>query len=512
MFELYTDPSFFLNIISVSSFVFIFLLWFLALYMLRDLVKYKFNKDTPAYYPLLGSLVICGANYLGFSINLYGIIPIFLGLAYYSLKWIPIKSLKWINFSSLLLVLTISCFYTFFNYKIHFLTRSYLHSNDILHYRFIFHPFFEIYKPGDLLGKVTFTINNELVTFQNDPLQTRIYMFYYTLIAIGLSIWTYIYFDVKKRHNLKIKNKPIPSLEKDGHNQKNIEISSTTTIEKQEKESNMKMVNLLEEKYSDLNLKSIELREQILAIKELEFEMKVAKHNLEHHPIFNSIKTAEDLKIFMETHVYCVWDFMSLLKKLQNDLCCTQVPWTPRKNGNLARLINDIVTAEETDVMPDGNYASHFEIYLMAMEEVGANTQSIKSFIQRVEENREYIDAIPEPARAFVQSTLDIALNKTTHETLGSFCNGRETVIPSMFRKLLADWKLTEQDAPMFHYYLIRHIELDGDEHGPAAERMMADLTKDNPQHYIELLKASIQSIQDRIQLWNQLQLKIERK
>jgi hypothetical protein len=274
----------------------------------------------------------------------------------------------------------------------------------------------------------------------------------------------------------------------------------------------MQMVNLLEEKYTDLNLKSIELREQILTIRELEFEMKVAKHDLEHHPIFNSIKTTEDLKVFMETHVYCVWDFMSLLKKLQNDLCCTQVPWVPRKNGNLARLINDIVTAEETDVMPDGNYASHFEIYVMAMEEVGANTQPIKSFIQRVETGQDYLGTIPEPAKTFVQSTLDIALHKTTHETLGSFCNGRETVIPAMFRKLLSDWNLNEKDAPMFHYYLVRHIELDGDEHGPAAERMMADLTKDHPAHYIELLHASIRSIKDRIQLWDELKAKIERK
>ena len=111
-------------------------------------------------------------------------------------------------------------------------------------------------------------------------------------------------------------------------------------------------------------------------------ETQHERTQLKNHPIYNSIKTEKHLHIFMENHVFAVWDFMSVLKSLQREFTCIQVPWRPKNNGTLSRLLNEIVLAEESDVDRFGQYLSHFEIYYHAMKEAGANTTNIERFLK----------------------------------------------------------------------------------------------------------------------------------
>ena len=107
-------------------------------------------------------------------------------------------------------------------------------------------------------------------------------------------------------------------------------------------------------------------------IKNVIDEIQPLRDELKNHELYQSLKSIEDIKIFMESHVYAVWDFMSLLKALQNLLTCTKVPWTPNIDSRSARLINQIIVDEESDLNYNGSPKSHFEMYLEAMEEIEA--------------------------------------------------------------------------------------------------------------------------------------------
>ncbi|CAI3934924.1 unnamed protein product [Commensalibacter communis] len=240
-----------------------------------------------------------------------------------------------------------------------------------------------------------------------------------------------------------------------------------------------------------------------------ESELQQANQKMRNHILFSSIKTIEDLRYFMKYHVFAVWDFMSLAKRLQQEFTCTTLPWTPRHNNKAARAMNDIILGEETDVNLDGSHASHYEMYLNAMEDVNSDPLPIQTMVNEFEHNTNIEfkaivnkQNIPTYVKDFVIHNLDTAINGSLHEVLGSFFYGREDAIPEMFSNLLKEWGLKESDYPKFVYYLVRHIELDGDSHGPAVHSIISNL-KDSPDKYIALLKSAIAAVEHRIKLWD---------
>ena len=236
---------------------------------------------------------------------------------------------------------------------------------------------------------------------------------------------------------------------------------------------------------------------------------------LKNHRIFGLLQTPQDLALFMSWHVFAVWDFMSLVKSLQQQLSSIKSPWLPPSNPLACRLINDIVLAEESDELPDGSYLSHFEMYLMAMQEIGADTTQITTFIQHLTNTGDVEQAltaagVSKGIRRFVTHTLSDVSNGNLNHILGNFFYGREDVIPHMFTSLLDKWQLDETQAPMFVYYLKRHIELDSDSHGPAALKIIKEITQ-NQEHGLEqVYLAAERAIQARRLLWDSLAHEIE--
>jgi hypothetical protein len=241
--------------------------------------------------------------------------------------------------------------------------------------------------------------------------------------------------------------------------------------------------------------------------------IKLLRKELATHPVYGAVSNMDDLTIFMQHHVYSVWDFMSLVKYLQNEIAPAKSPWIPRGNSNVQRFINDIVLEEESDeglLLADGTvtYTSHFELYIDSMEEVRAGSSSdVKKFIESV--IKDSVDTalvnsdIPKAAREFMNTTFDFIKSDKPHVVAAAFALGREHIIPEMFRALLDKMNITKQQAEVFHYYLERHIELDTDHHGPMSLLMLELLCNGNEQKIKEAEEAAMNAIKARIRFWD---------
>lgn len=244
-------------------------------------------------------------------------------------------------------------------------------------------------------------------------------------------------------------------------------------------------------------------------IEKIKKTIEPLRQEIINHKVYSVICDKEDLKIFMQYHVFAVWDFMSLLKALQNHLTCTTVPWFPKGSANTRYLINEIVVGEESDIDEVGNRKSHFEIYLDAMRQCEAGTEQVENFLAALVagddlKNALAISNIPDEVRDFVGFTFKSIDTHKAHLLSAIFTFGREDLIPGMFYSIINDLNVNMPERiSIFKYYLERHIEVDGEHHSQLAIEMTSSLCGDNPVFWKEAEEATIESLKKRIQLWD---------
>ncbi len=234
------------------------------------------------------------------------------------------------------------------------------------------------------------------------------------------------------------------------------------------------------------------------------------RRRLDSHPIYGALRGVEDLRVFMGYHVHSVWDFMSLIKYLQHAVAPARWPWTPGADPTVQRFINELVLEEETDEAgPDhpGEFVSHYQLYLGAMGEIGADAVTPARFVEIA--GRDGIEAAlaaglaPAPAARFTRTTFGFIESGKAHVVAAALALGREHIIPAMFRAFLARMAVTEQQAPVFHYYLHRHIHLDEDFHAPLSLRLLEGLCGGDPARIAEAREAAVRAVEARIEFWD---------
>jgi hypothetical protein len=260
------------------------------------------------------------------------------------------------------------------------------------------------------------------------------------------------------------------------------------------------------------------------------------------HWVYSQVSDLSTLRTFMRSHIFAVWDFMSLLKTLQHRLTCVDLPWLPPEDPVSARLINEINLAEESDEVRTGLYMSHFELYLKAMEELGADRAPIEQLLGELRSGTHLDQAlggldVPQGTTDFVRHTM-ATTSMSTHEVAASFLFGREAVIPGMFieildrevvakggnapvHKLARRIKRRAQTALLYRsrgdlsarptspgsdlllLYLDRHIELDSGSHGPMAAELLMYLCGSDEEKWQEATVAAGAALTARHRMWD---------
>jgi hypothetical protein len=245
-------------------------------------------------------------------------------------------------------------------------------------------------------------------------------------------------------------------------------------------------------------------------------EIAPLKKQLRAHNLYEKLGSIDDIRTFMESHVYAVWDFMSLLKALQANLTCVNTPWVPVKNASLARFINEIVFGEESDLNLNGEAKSHFEMYLDAMAQIGADTSNINKFVTSIC-NQQSVDnafkglGVSKATQEFVNFTFQVIHTKEPHLIASAFTFGREDLIPDMFLEIIKSAENERASSyDQLSYYLNRHIELDGEEHGPLSLKMISELCGEDAGKWEECTNMAKLALEHRIKLWDDIAEQIE--
>jgi hypothetical protein len=183
------------------------------------------------------------------------------------------------------------------------------------------------------------------------------------------------------------------------------------------------------------------------------------------------------------------------------------VPTENTRNG-LTSFINEIVLSEESDYIDGIGYVSHFEIYLEAMKEIDADSSKILELIDCVDRKGSVYEGINnldilDEVKDFIKFDLDTALSGDLPKIVGSFTLGREKVIPNMFEHIVqsvADASATNK----FTTYLNRHIDIDGDRHGPLSSKLLDKLCCSDKNLEVAY-QAGIDSLNLRLKVWDKI-------
>lgn len=229
---------------------------------------------------------------------------------------------------------------------------------------------------------------------------------------------------------------------------------------------------------------------------------------LESHKLYDRIFDDYSLRLFVEHHVVCVWSYNYLLRNIYQELVSMIQPLNSQAQKEALRIISEAILEEEVEEQTDGSLLSHLEIYLEAMQELGADVGPILSFFDMQESGASWQESLaashfPASVAQYARSMGEL-FERPLHERAAVLFYEGEPFIPDTFLNRLGQLG-ARHDVNRLLDYFERHIEGLKRPGFSTSGRLVEIFCGDNPQLNDEAEKAAEQAMQIRIDLWNKL-------
>ena len=186
-------------------------------------------------------------------------------------------------------------------------------------------------------------------------------------------------------------------------------------------------------------------------------------------------------------------------------------------NGERLRCDGETVALSEAMVVTDWGYERSAEgsrlMSAAAARLLAANTRAVRligstalalAWLAAGRASAFYAGSAPAPARRFATTTFEVVRSGSLPAIAASFTLGREDVIPSMFTELVRDLhRQGHADTTLLIEYLERHVEVDGEEHGPMAAQLLANVCGDDDDAWRRAEQAAVDALTARLGLWD---------
>jgi hypothetical protein len=233
---------------------------------------------------------------------------------------------------------------------------------------------------------------------------------------------------------------------------------------------------------------------------------------LENHKLYESIVDEQSLRLFMEHHVICVWSYSYLLREIHQEMVASIHPLNSQSQKEAIRLVSEMILEEEVEEQQDGTLVSHLEIYLEAMQDLGANISPIVSFFDLQDSGQNWQTALkharfPSAAGRYARR-MDRIAQGPLHERAAALFYEGEPFIPDAFLLRLGQLGGGIKIGRLLDYFE-RHIEGLKRPGFSATGRLVEILCGEDEQMGIEAERAAEEAMKNRVELWNHLAEKL---